>query len=416
MKSISIWLLMGVVMNHTLPAQNSMEYFKKDIQYLASDELEGRGVGSRGANIACGYIVGILSSLDIEPGYRGAWLQPFEFVPKSAPHAMQQGDSVRLGLGMVRALNCNNVVGFIDNNAENTVLIGAHYDHLGLGDENSLWTGAPQIHNGADDNASGVAGMLSLARWLSQRPEGTRGHNYCFVAFSGEEKGLVGSKKLVESFPFSKSSLAYMLNMDMIGRLNKEKSLAVNGTGTSPIWLNVLDKCNADSLKLIKSESGMGPSDHTSFYLENIPVIHFFTGQHEDYHKPTDDSEKINYEGMEWVVNYMKRIVMACDDVKKPEFTKTIDKSPSASDFKVTLGVMPDYVFDGKGLRIDGCKDDRPALKAGLQRGDVIVRMGDYSVDDIYGYMEALGKFEKGQTIEVTFLRDGISKVVSVSF
>ena len=397
-------------------AQNSVEFHKKHIDYLASDALEGRGVGSVGAGIASGYIVGLLSSMEILPGYHNNWLQSFEFVPKSAPHAIQQGDSVRLGLGMVKAIHCNNVVGFIDNKAENTIIIGAHYDHLGMGDENSLWTGSAQVHNGADDNASGVSGMLSLADWLADHPKGTRGHNYCIVAFSGEEKGLVGSKKFVESLPISKGSISFMLNMDMIGRLNAEKSLALNGTGTSPTWTQILDNCNNETLKLVKSESGMGPSDHTSFYLENIPVLHFFTGQHEDYHKPTDDAEKINYEGMVKVVDYMKRIIMACDDIKKLEFTKTVDKSPSAADFKVTLGVMPDYVFDGKGLRIDGCKEDRPAFKAGLQRGDVIIKLGDYDVEDIYGYMEALGKFERGQTVSVTFIRDGKTNVASVTF
>ena len=397
-------------------AQLPIEDYKKHVQFLASSALEGRGVGTMGADMASGYIAGMLSSYDIKPGYYGGWFQVFEFVPKNAPHAIQQGDSVRLGLGMVKALRCNNVVGYIDNKAEYTVVIGAHYDHLGIGDENSLWTGAPQVHNGADDNASGVAGMLALAHWLSERPQGTIGHNYCFVAFSGEEKGLVGSKKFVESLPFAKSTVSYMLNMDMIGRLNAEKSLALNGTGTSPMWSQILDKCNSESLKLVKSESGTGPSDHTSFYLENLPVLHFFTGQHEDYHKPSDDAEKINFDGMDLVINYMKRIVASCDKVQKLEFTKTVDKTPSSSDFKVTLGVMPDYVFDGKGLRIDGCKDERPAAKAGLQRGDVIIKLGDFVVDDIYGYMEALGKFEKGQTVEVVFLREEKSNSVNVTF
>lgn len=416
LRSILLLVCLSVYSANCVYGQLDHASTSRVIEFLASDALKGRAVGSEGAFMAAGFIAAELSSAGITAGYSGSWFHEFQFVPKSAPHPMQSGDSLRLGLGMVRAIECNNVVGFIDNKAAYTVIIGAHYDHLGWGDENSLYTGSQAVHNGADDNASGVAGLIAIGRWLAQRPQGTRGHNYCLVAFSGEEKGLVGSKKFVEAMPFPKESVAFMLNMDMVGRLNTESALALNGVGTSPLWTDVLDPANMDGLKLVKSESGSGPSDHTSFYLENIPVLHFFTGQHEDYHKPSDDADKINYQGMKKVLDFMMRVILAADKVAKPAFTKTVDKSPSATDFKVTLGVMPDYVYDGVGLRIDGCKEDRPAMKAGLQKGDIILQLGEIKVDDIYSYMEALGKFEKGQTVNLEYSRDGKLTSVKVTF
>lgn len=408
--------LLSLINHGSIYSQLDHDASRRVIEFLASDELKGRAVGSEGAFLAAGFIASELNSVGVKPGYSGNWFQEYHFVPKSAPHPMQSGDSLRLGLGMVKSIECNNVVGFIDNKAKHTVIIGAHYDHLGMGDENSLYTGNQAIHNGADDNASGVAGLITLGRWLAQRPAGTSGHNYCLVAFSGEEKGLVGSKKFVETMPFPKESVAFMLNMDMVGRLNEEGALALNGVGTSPLWSEVLDVSNTDGLKLVKSESGSGPSDHTSFYLENIPVLHFFTGQHEDYHKPSDDADKINYSGMKKVLDFMMRIILAADKTSQPAFTKTVDKSPSSSDFKVTLGVMPDYVYEGEGLRIDGCKEDRPAMKAGLQKGDIILQLGDFKIDDIYNYMEALGKFEKGQTVNLEYRREGKLNKVKVTF
>ena len=208
-----------------------------------------------------------------------------------------------------------------------------------------------------------------------------------------------------------------MINMDMVGRLNKERTLAINGVGTSPSWMPVINGISVDSLVIVTSESGMGASDHTSFYLTDIPAIHFFTGQHEDYHKPTDDFEgKINVKGMASVTNYIQHVIVAMDDEAKPAFTKTKDASPSASDFKVTLGVMPDYLYSGKGLRIDGCKDGKPGSKAGLLKGDTIMKLGDFDIEDIYGYMEALGKFEKGQSTTMMVEREGKSIELKVTW
>jgi len=192
-----------------------------------------------------------------------------------------------------------------------------------------------------------------------------------------------------------------MFNFDMVGRLDPDRGLAVNGVGTSPLWKESLQNANQTNLKLVTSESGVGPSDHTSFYLQDIPVLHFFTGQHEDYHKPTDDVDKVNLEGIVVIQNLILEVIKITNqNQEKLQFTKTKDESKSTPRFKVTLGVMPDYLFQGNGMRIDGVSEGRPAHKAGFKKGDVVIQMGDIEVEGMQSYMEALSKFEKGdQTI-----------------
>jgi hypothetical protein len=276
-----------------------------------------------------------------------------------------------------------------------------------MGEENSLWTGDPAIHNGADDNASGVAALLEIAYEITTNPAKYNGNNYLFIAFSGEERGLWGSNYFCKNPTIDLKTVTYMLNMDMVGRLNSEKKLAINGTGTSPTWNEVLQGL-ATEVSIITSESGVGPSDHTSFYNVDIPVLHFFTGQHEDYHKPSDDVDKINLEGEMLVIQYIERLISTLNSKEKLAFTRTKDESTTkASNFKVTLGVIPDYLYDGEGMRLDGTKEGRPAEKAGLIKGDIVLKIGDYSVSDMQTYMDALSKFEKGQTTPVLIKRNG---------
>lgn len=376
------------------------------VQQLSSDAMEGRGTGSVGEAKAAKYIADTWASYGLFPKGTSEWLQKFSYIPKSSMQ-IHHGDTTTLGMSMVKESFGTNVVAFLDNQAPATIIIGAHYDHLGWGDENSLWTGTKAIHNGADDNASGVSMMLELSNWLSKHPQGTTQHNYLFIAFSGEEKGLYGSNYFSKNPTIPFTNVSCMLNMDMVGRLNGEGALAVNGTGTSPQWKKILKKANLDGIKAVYSESGMGASDHTSFYLMNMPVLHFFTGQHEDYHKPSDDFEKINVTGMGKVLQYIQGVVLGANKYERLKFKKTVDATPSASDFKVTLGVMPDYLYSGKGLKIDGCKEGRPGIKAGLQQGDIIHKLGDYTIEDIYGYMDALGKFEQGQSTTMEVDRGG---------
>jgi len=393
-------------------AKNAKDISPKiTIGYLASEELEGRATGSEGERKAAAYLIKHFEALVLSPKGTDGFLQQYSYVPHGAAQIHHKGDSASMGMALVKEVKTANVIAFKDNKAPNTIVIGAHYDHLGYGDENSLWTGEKAIHNGADDNASGVAALLELAEYLSKSPAGSVNNNYLFIAFSGEEKGLYGSNHYTKNPTVATSQINYMLNMDMVGRLNAEKALAINGVGTSSAWTPALNEIQTAGIKQITSESGVGPSDHTSFYLMDIPVLHFFTGQHEDYHKPTDDADKINYSGIEDVVELMKNLIIKLDSKGKLDFVKTKDSTPATADFKVTLGVIPDYLYSGKGLRIDGAKEGRPGAKAGLIKGDIIIEMGEYPIEDIYGYMEALGKFEKGIQINCIVLR-GEEKVI----
>jgi len=187
--------------------------------------------------------------------------------------------------------------------------------------------------------------------------------------------------------------------------------------GTSPIWMEKLPNINVDGINIVTSESGVGPSDHTSFYNTGIPALHFFTGQHGDYHKPSDDASLINYAGVASVTNFIDQLLLSIAKEPKLTFTKTKDESTTAAaDFKVTLGVVPDYLFDGEGMRIDGTRDGRPASKAGLLQGDIVIKIGDYEVKDMMSYMEALGKFQKGESSTIEFIRGGEKKTATVNW
>jgi len=207
-----------------------------------------------------------------------------------------------------------------------------------------------------------------------------------------------------------------MINMDMIGRLNAGKQLAIYGTGTTPLWKRALAVQEGDKFKKKEEKSGVGPSDHTSFYLENLPVLQFFTGQHEDYHKPTDDAHLINYGGIIEITDYILAVIDFTKNRGKLQFTKTKDESQEVPDFKVTLGVIPDYLYDGKGMRLDGVKDGRPAHKANLKKGDIVIKMGDLEILDMMSYMKALGAYEKGQTIDITIIRDSKESTRKLTF
>jgi aminopeptidase YwaD len=313
----------------------------------------------------------------------------------------------------------HNVIGYIDNGAPTTIILGAHFDHLGYGEDGNsmLRTGEQLIHNGADDNASGTAALIELARLLKNSK--LNRNNYLFIAFSGEELGLFGSKFFVEHPTISLGTINYMVNMDMVGRLNdSSKALTIGGYGTSPEWASLINLKDKKSPFVIKIDSsGTGPSDHTSFYRKDIPVLFFFTGLHADYHKPSDDFDKINYLGELKVVNYVYSLIEKENKTKqKLAFTKTRETQTSATRFSVTLGIMPDYTFSGLGVRVDGVSDGRPAQKAGLQTGDVITQLGDYNVSSLENYMEALGKFKKGDSTVVKFKRGSDSKQAQVQF
>ena len=382
---------------------------REDVIFLADDKLEGRETGTKGEKEAATYIAERFKNLELEPKGTKGYFQEFTFKPKTDPHQEVKYSTANAD----STINGTNILGFINNNASRTIVVGAHYDHLGYGAEGSLYRGKDKaIHNGADDNASGVAVMLNLASKLKNV---NTSNNYLFMAFSGEEMGLLGSNYFVKNATIHLDSINYMLNMDMVGRLKKDSTLAVYGVGTTPIFKQVINASNT-KFKIIEKESGVGPSDHTSFYLSDVPVLHFFTGQHEDYHKPSDDSDLLNYEGMETISNYIFDIITDLDDNGELAFRKTKNESDDAPRFKVTLGVVPDYMFDGKGMRIDGVSEDKPAQKAGLLKGDVVIQLGEHQVIDMMSYMKALSKFEEGNTTTVKIDRDGKIIEAEVTF
>ncbi|MEO6453339.1 MAG: M20/M25/M40 family metallo-hydrolase [Ginsengibacter sp.] len=298
----------------------------------------------------------------------------------------------------------HNVIGYIDNAAANTIIIGAHYDHLGYGeDHNSLWTGTAAINNGADDNASGTAAVIELARWVKKN--GLKKNNYLFICFSGEELGLFGSKYFIDHSPIDVGKIDYMINLDMIGRLNdSSKNLMIGGYGTSPTWIKVLS-ASEKSFSLKFDSSGVGPSDHTSFYRKDIPVLFFFTGIHSDYHKPGDDVDKINFTGAVYIIKFISKILQETNKPEKLVFTKTRESEIFPARFTVTLGIMPDYSYNGNGVRADGISDGKIAQKAGIKAGDIITSFDDFKTYDLNSYMKALSKYKKGDAAKVKVLR-----------
>jgi aminopeptidase YwaD len=311
----------------------------------------------------------------------------------------------------------HNVIGYVDNGAANTIILGAHYDHLGYGeDHNSLYTGsAPMIHNGADDNASGTAALIELSKQLKNSK--LKNNNYLFIAFSGEELGLFGSKYYTEHPAVDLTKTNYMINMDMVGRLNDSThGFTIGGYGTSPVWgteLAATDKY----FKINFDSSGSGPSDHTSFYRKDIPVLFFFTGAHGDYHKPSDDADKINYTGELMLMKYIYNVIEKTNDKGKLAFTKTREAQQMGKrSFSVSMGIMPDYTFSGTGVRADGISEGKPAQKAGLKTGDIIIQIGDYKIPDVQGYMQTLGKFKKGDATKVIVKRGSDELVFDILF
>jgi hypothetical protein len=390
-------------------AQINEKHIKKDISYLASDKLKGRGTSSAEEKIAATYIASSFKKSGLEPKGNDSFLYNFVFKKNSNPH-----DTSLVNIPERKGIN---VIGFLDNSAVNTIVIGAHYDHLGLGHDHNSLDANPEdkIHNGADDNASGTSGVLELAKYFSENNV-KENYNFLFICFSGEELGLLGSKKWCDNPTIDLTKINYMINMDMIGRLNDStKKLLVYGVGTSPTWVPLLEKTNTYfSIKM--DSSGIGPSDQTSFYLKDIPVLHFFTGQHSDYHKPTDDVEKINLAGEKKVLEYIVELINQTNSLPKLIFAKTASPVSTKSKYKVTLGIMPDYTFEGSGMRVDGVTDNKPAFKAGIKTGDIIIELGGKKINNVQDYMKALSTFNKGDKTIVGVKRGNENLSLALEF
>ena len=326
---------------------------------------------------------------------------------------------VSISLSVVPKIrNAKNVVGFINNNAQYTVVLGAHFDHLGYGEDGNsmLRTGEKLIHNGADDNASGTGALIELAFELNKSKY--KHYNYLFVAFSAEELGLNGSKYFVENPTIDLKSINYMINMDMVGRMNDStKTITVGGFGTSPVWKDRLEMAKTSAFSIRIDSSGSGPSDHTSFYRKDIPVLFFFTGLHTDYHKPSDDADKINYIGELHIIQFIERLIKQDTGLEKIAFLKTREQQTSTSArFSVSMGIMPDYSYGGNGVRVDGVSDNKPAKKAGILAGDIIKQLGEHKTSSVEAYMQALSKFKKGDNTTALITRGEKEITVEIIF
>lgn len=324
--------------------------------------------------------------------------------------------------------NTSNIIGYVEGSDpvlnKEVIVVGAHMDHLGdgmsYGSLNEKHT--PEIHNGADDNASGTAGVLEIAQKLSSvkkvNPKSIK-RSYIFMLFSAEEAGLIGSAFFTKSALYKKYNIIAMINMDMIGRLNNNK-LFVSGTGTSSIWENLLDSVNKSyNFTMSYEKQGYGSSDFSSFYSANLPVLGFFTGLHKDYHRPSDDWQLIDTEGEAKILKLVFDVIMTLNSKSdKPDFIKSVDdkQQTTMTGFRVTLGVVPDYSGNADGMAIVGVKPGGPAEKAGLLAGDVIIKFGNNDIKNIYDYTFALGKFKPGDETEVVIKRGEETLTVKVQF
>ena len=378
------------------------------INFLASDKLEGRAPGTRGEKKAIKYISKEFKRIGLKPAGTSGYKQKFDYQYNTNPH-----DTT--GKSFVQKKG-KNVVGFLDNGAPYTIVIGGHFDHLGVGHHSSALDTDTGIHNGADDNASGTAGVLELANYFANNNI-KESNNFLFICFSAEEDGLVGSKHFTQIPTVNLSEINCMINMDMIGRLDPAtRKLMVYGVGTSPQFAGLIDT-NDRRFTYVIDSSGVGPTDHTSFYLKNIPVLSFFTGQHSDYHKATDDVEKINFNGEASILNYIAGIVMKLDSKGKMAFSATKHKEQGGrTRFKVSMGIMPDYTSVAEGLRIDAVTEGKPAQLAGLKAGDIIIGMDAKNIKDVYEYMNQLGTYKKGDTAVIKVKRGEENLEFKVTF
>lgn len=413
---------------------------RKHIEYLASDKLEGRRTGEPGATVAAGYVANIFANLHLKPGVvakngKTGYLQPFSFVPSAA---LSQPPAAGATPPEKKPVEAYNVIGILPGNdpvlKNEAIVIGAHYDHLGHGGQGSLVPNSTEIHHGADDNASGVAAIIELARQFAKEKNNNR--TIIFIAFSGEEEGLFGSNYYVNNPVFPLDKTVAMINLDMVGRLNDLK-LTIGGMGTANEWkalveakniiddmkkmeiVSILSGANGTGQKTIYpveakrfqlqlNEDGLGPSDHQSFYLKKIPVLFFFTGSHNDYHKPTDTADKINYEGEVSVVNYVAAIAKGIDqNAVRPTYTvaKSSGTPGGRSGFNISLGTIPNYADSSDGLLLDGVRDNSPAANAGVKAGDKVVKLAGKDVNNVQDYTNILGTMKADVEYEIVVLR-----------
>ena len=366
------------------------------VRFLADDSLEGRFAGSNGERCAGEFIARAFEHLGLRPAGEQGFFQDVPLASAANPHAPP-------------AATGRNVIALLEGtgNEGEVVVVGAHYDHLGHGGYGSLAEGSGDIHNGADDNASGVAAMLAAAARLASGPAPAR--SVLFVAFTGEELGLLGSSHYVKNPAVPLDRTIAMINLDMVGRLG-DGELIVYGIGTAEEWDTILRNANEGlGIPLALQDAGYGPSDHTSFYTADIPVLHFFTNVHGDYHRPTDDWEKIDVDGLERVSALVAGVAwtLSKSDARLALIRGAGAPQQRASGYGAYLGSIPDFTPVDHGVLLSGVSGGSPAELAGIRKGDTIVQMGRHEIADLYGLTDALQLFEPGDRVEVQVLRDG---------
>lgn len=375
-------------------------------RFTTAGQLRFKVAAAQSAGVGALLIISNEDDLKNEPlaslRYDNAGLAgiPVAVISKQAAEKLAMAKEVTLTTDVVRAeVPTYNVIGVLEGSdpilKKENIIIGAHYDHLGRGGEGSLAPKAGEIHHGADDNASGTAGLIELARIFgAEKPRLKR--TLIFIAFGGEEEGLLGSNYYV-NHPFTPlTNTVGMINMDMIGRM-KDRKLMIGGVGTAKEWRDLI--APEKSFELTLNEDGFGPSDHSSFYGKQVPVLFFWTGTHNDYHKPSDTWDKINYNDEAKILSFVARIVRDIDgaDKRLTYTTAKSDSAPRTGGFRVYLGTIPNYADSSNGMLLDGVRDDSPAAKAGLKAGDRIVKIGDRDVKNVYDYTYALGEMKAGQ-------------------
>ena len=387
--------------------KSAENFLQEHVEWLSDVERGGRLAGSPEEADAANYIADLFLQFGVEPaGDDGTYFQQFTLTGP-IPQVMEKENYLS-----------RNVAGRIEGTVHpgRYIILGAHFDGQGEGGLISMdHDGEPTIHPSADDNASGTAGLLHFARHFAENPAN---HSILLLAFSGEELGLLGSRHFVSEMEIPKDSVLAMINMDMIGRM-ADGEINIFGTGTANVWDEILDTAVNDTLNITTSPGGMGSSDHAPFYEAGIPVLHYFTGTHEDYHRPTDTAEKINYSGMMLVLNHIMETINRLDDldITEIEFVESTDQRSSPMRGNgVRMGVIPDYNYSGSGLRVESVRAGETADRYGLEDGDIIIKMGDDEISDIFEYMEALSNLQTGDKVNILLLRNGRELELTVEF